>query len=170
MLGTSTNDAIIRKALLDDLEAIRSIYNFEILNNTSVYHYEARTSKQMLDWYHQKQKQDEPIFVAVVEEEVIGFITYGAFRPWKGFQFTVEYTLHVIDGQQGNGVGKALLNCLCDFARSKGMQRIIGGVDAQNKKAMAFHKSMGFMKVGHLKEVGYKFDQWLDLVFYQRNV
>lgn len=170
MSEANTNAIIVRKAKLKDLDAIRTLYNYEILNNTSVYHYETRTEKEMLNWFQQKQSLDEPIYVALLEEEAIGFITYGTFRPWKGFQFTVEYTLHIQKGQQGRGVGKLLLEHLLEYAKSKGIHRMIGGVDAQNTKALAFHESMGFERVGHLKEVGYKFDQWLDLVFYQRNV
>lgn len=167
MTKALSTEVTVRFAVEEDLFYIRDLYNDEILNTTSVYHYEARTEAQMLTWYKQKKANAEPILVAISMNKPIGFISYSQFRPWKGFQYTVEYMIHVHPDFQSFGVGKMLLKELCQIAKENGVRMLIGGVDSKNKKGIAFHKSMGFEEVGHLKEVGFKFEQWLDLLFFQ---
>jgi phosphinothricin acetyltransferase len=106
--------------------------------------------------------------VAVEKELVVGFGTYGTFREKIGYQFTIEHSVYVQAEQQGKGIGKALLNQLIVQAKTEGYHVMIGGIDANNAESIAFHQKMGFVIVGHLKEVGFKFENWLDLCFMQR--
>ena len=106
--------------------------------------------------------------VAADESGVLGFSTFGDFRTWPGYRFTVEHSVHVRSDTRGRGVGKKLVKALFPRAAALGKHVMIAGVDAANEASIRFHEQLGFVKSGHLREVGHKFDRWLDLVFLQR--
>ena len=98
----------------------------------------------------------------------LAFATFGDFRAWPGYRFTVEHSVHVRSDCRGQGVGKELMKALFPRATALGKHVMIAGVDAANHASIRFHERLGFEKSGHLREVGHKFDRWLDLVFLQR--
>jgi phosphinothricin acetyltransferase len=106
--------------------------------------------------------------VADAAGEVIGFSTFGDFRAWPGYRFTVEHSVHVAAGMRGAGVGRALVEALFPIAASLGKHVMIAGVDADNGASIRFHERLGFERSGRLRQVGFKFDRFLDLVFLQR--
>ncbi|MBC6999463.1 GNAT family N-acetyltransferase [Cytophaga sp. FL35] len=158
---------LIRSATEKDLSAILKIINHEILYTTSLYHYDPRTEEQQLQWFREKQENNFPIIVAEIENEVIGFGSYGTFRPWAAYRFSVEHSIYVHKDFQGQGVGKVLMVHLIELAKKEGYRTMLAGVDASNTASVAFHKKFGFKEVGIFKQVGYKFDKWLDLTFLQ---
>ena len=164
-----SNPTQLRPATTTDLPAMLEIYNHAILTTTSSYHYEPRTLDQWIVWFADKQQQGMPVFVAVDEaDSVIGWSTFGIFRGlWAGYRFSVEHSLYVQEGQRRRGVGRLLLQSLIDEARQRGYHTIIAGIDGTNQASLHLHQSMGFFQVAHFREVGYKFDQWLDLLFLQ---
>ena len=99
-----------------------------------------------------------------------GFASFGDFRPWPGYRFTVEHSVHVRADCRGRGVGGALMTPLVARARDLGKHVMIAGVDAENLASQRFHERLGFVKVAHFREVGFKFGRWLDLVFLQRRL
>jgi phosphinothricin acetyltransferase len=155
----------IRLARETDIPAISDIYNHIILNTTAVYQYEAQTLDMRKAWYDAKMKDGYPVFVADDEGVVIGFSSYGPFRAWAAYKYTVENSVYVAAGQRGKGIGKLLIQPLIDSAREKGIHAIIAGIDATNDTSVRLHQSFGFKEVAHFKEVGYKFGRWLDLKF-----
>ena len=158
----------IRQAQLAELEQIRGIYNHSIVHTTSVYHYEPFSKEKMQEWWDNKDKDDLPILVAAENETVCGFASYGSFRPWPGYLFTVEHSVHVHPDHRRKGVAKLLLLELMDIAKSKGMHTMIGGIDAGNATVLPFMKTWGLKNSAILKQVGFKFDKWLDLALMQK--
>jgi phosphinothricin acetyltransferase len=155
----------IRLARETDIPVISDIYNHIILNTTAVYQYVAQPLDMRKAWYDAKMKDGYPVFVAEDEGRVIGFSSYGPFRAWAAYKYTVENSVYVAEGQRGKGIGKLLIQPLIDSAREKGMHAIIAGIDATNDSSVRLHQSFGFKEVAHFKEVGYKFGRWLDLKF-----
>jgi phosphinothricin acetyltransferase len=98
----------------------------------------------------------------------VGFASFGDFRPWPGYRFTVEHTVHVRADYRGQGVGGSLMHPLIERAIGLGKHVMIAGVDAENAPSLRFHERLGFERVAHFREVGFKFGRWLDLVFLQR--
>lgn len=155
----------IRAAVEDDLPAMLVIYNDIILNTTAVWHNEPHTLKMREEWFAQKKSQGYPVFVAEESAEIAGFSTIGPFRPWPGYRFTVENSIYVAGGSRGKGIAKLLMPPLIKAASELNLHAIVAGIEATNIISIALHKKFGFAEVAHFKEVGYKFDRWLDLKF-----
>ncbi len=158
----------IRPAEAADLEAMLAIYNNAILNTTAVYDYQPRSSDLQRQWFETKQAQRLPVFVAHDGATIIGFGSFGPFRPWPAYQFTVENSLYVDSTHRRKGAGTALLASLVSAARNAGYHAMVAGIDATNQPSLAQHRKAGFEPVAHFREVGWKFERWLDLVFMER--
>jgi phosphinothricin acetyltransferase len=158
---------IIRPAETKDVYTILEIINHEILHSTVVYDYKERTYEQQLAWFEKKLQDNMPVIVAESEEKVVGFGTFGIFRPWDAYQYSVEHSIYTHHTCRGMGIGKLIMSELIRLATEQGYHTMIAGVDASNKGSFEFHKKFGFQEIGTFKEVGYKFDQWLDLIFMQ---
>lgn len=157
----------IRKAEVKDVKTILEIINHEILHSTVVYDYRERTHAQQLAWFEKKTQDRMPVIVVEKDNEVVGFGTYGIFRPWDAYRFSVEHSIYTHHNFRGMGIGKLIMTELIKLAIEQGFHTMIAGVDASNKGSYEFHKKFGFQEIGTFKEVGYKFDQWLDLIFMQ---
>lgn len=150
-----------------DLEQILEIMNYEILNETSIYEDTPRTQEYIKEWYKIKVSDNSPVIVAKSNNTVLGFATYGKFRPRTGYRYTIEHSVYVHKKTQAKGVGKLLMSELTTKARTSGYKNMIARIDASNKGSIKFHKKMGFSEAGTLKKVGFKFDKWLDVVYMQ---
>ncbi len=157
----------IRKAVTSDIPAILEIVNHAILFSTAIYDYEARTLRQQQSWFAEKQESDYPVIVAEIDGQVAGFGTYGSFRVKVAYRQTVEHSVYVSETYQGRGVGKLLLSELIHLAKLQGYHVMIGCIDAGNAGSIGFHENFGFEITGTLREVGFKFGRWLDLVLMQ---
>jgi len=155
----------IRTARESDLPAILTIYNHIILHTTAIYQYEPQTMEMRRAWYEGRMKDGLPIFVAESEGEVAGFSSYGPFRAWPAYKYTVENSVYVSADHRGKGIGKLLILPLISAACNSNMHSIIAGIDASNEASLRLHQSFGFEEVAHFKQVGYKFGRWLDLKF-----
>ena len=157
----------VRKATTSDIFSILEIVNYSIEKTTANYNYEPQSLESQQKWFDNKMEAGFPILVAVLDEIVIGFGTYGTFREKIGYQFTVEHSVYVAPNFIGKGVGKVLLTELIQTARANGFHTMIGGIDASNAQSIAFHAKFGFKECGIIKEAGFKFGRWLDLLFMQ---
>ena len=160
----------LRDAAEDDLAGLVAIYNEVIATSTAVYSSTPVTLEDRRQWWRARVASGYPVLVAADASGVIGFATFGDFRAWPGYRFTVEHSVHVRAGRRGGGVGTQLLQALFPRAASLGKHMMIAGVDGANTASIRFHERLGFEQAGCLREVGYKFDRWLDLVFLQRRI
>jgi L-amino acid N-acyltransferase len=157
----------IREAVLSDMEEITAIYNQIVLTSTAIYNDKPATLEDRVAWWKSRCAQGFPVLVAIENSSVVGFASFGEFRAWPGYRFTVEGTVHIHHSVRGRGVGTALLEELVRLARAMGKHTMIAGVDAENEASLRFLQRFGFERVAHFREVGYKFNRFLDLVFLQ---
>lgn len=159
---------IIRDADREDLAAILAIYNHAVVHTTAVWNETPGTLEERHLWLDGKHQRGFPVLVAVDGDTVLGFASYGDFRPWPGYSRSIEHSIYVAPDQHRRGIGRALLIALIERAREGGFHAMIGGIDASNEGSIALHKALGFTEVGRLPQVGHKFGRWLDLVFMQK--
>lgn len=158
---------MIRCAKKEDLNAILAIYNDAIINTTAVYTYEPQTIDERIAWFETKQRNHEPIFVFEENGSVLGFATFGSFRPWPAYQYTIEHSIYVDASARGKGIASQLLQHLIVEAKAKGYRTLVAGIDASNEASIKLHQKFNFKHAGTLTNAGYKFDYWLDLAFYE---
>lgn len=157
----------IREALKEDLPVILEIMNDAILNSTAIYDYNVRTTEYINNWFEKKHTESLPVIVGELEGKTIGFGSYGIFRAFDGYKYSAEHSIYIAKGFRGMGRGGELLQKLIVLAKEQGFHTLIAGIDADNEGSCKFHSKFGFVEVGRFREVGYKFDRWLDLVFMQ---
>lgn len=156
---------VIRNATINDLPGILEIYNHAIINTTAVYSEQPHTLDMRLDWYNDRIKNGFPVFVAEINGAVAGFSTFGHFRAWPCYRYTVEHSVYVHIDHRGKGLSKLLMQPLIDCACEMKLHAMIAGIDGENDVSYKLHQSFGFVEVAHFKEVGFKFGRWLDLKF-----
>jgi phosphinothricin acetyltransferase len=157
----------IRDAVEADFDAITAIYNEVVTTSTAIYNDCPTTCDERLAWWRSRREQGYPVLVAAEGTSIIGFATFGDFRPWPGYRFTVEGTIHIRSSSRGQGVGTGLLKILLHRAKALGKHSMIAGVDSENKASLRFLERFGFERVAYLREVGFKFGRFLDLIFLQ---
>jgi len=158
----------IREAIREDLPGILEIYNEAVVNSTATYDYEPLTLAHRVAWYEEHVRDGYPVFVAVEESgAVLGWSALNRYHNRPGYRFTTESSIYVAADQRGRGVGRQLMPPIIGAAREKGLHSILAGIDTANEVSIRFHEKFGFEKVAHLKQVGFKFERWLDVVYLQ---
>ena len=158
----------VRDAGADDIAALTAIYNDVVATSTAIYRDRPASLDDRREWWASRVAQHYPVLVAVQNGEMLGFATFGDFRAWPGYRFTVEHSVHVRSDMRGRGIGRTLMRPLIARAAAAGKHVMVAGVDAANDGSIRFHAQLGFERVAHLREVGFKFGRWLDLVLMQR--
>lgn len=149
-------------------QAILNIFNEAIATSTALYDYEPRTLATIQQWFEDKTKHNYPVIgIEDPHGVLMGFATYGTFRSWAAYRYSVEHSVYVDVKYRGRGIGKRLLTELIQLAQQHDYHTIVGGIDAENTASIGLHKSLGFVACGTIKQVGFKFGRWLDLEFYQ---
>src|SRR5947207_7256403 len=156
----------IRLAARADLSAINAIYNYYVLHSTCTYQTEPSTEAERLAWF-EAHGPAHPVTVAERNGEVIAWASLSRFHPRAAYGQTVENSVYVRPDLHGQGLGKALLLDAIARAKQLGHHTIIAGISADQTPSVALHKSAGFVEVARLREVGYKFDRWLDVIYMQ---
>jgi phosphinothricin acetyltransferase len=170
----------IRLAELADAEAIRAIYNVEVLQSTNTFDMVPRSAAEQEAWI----LEHSGVHPAVVATEspdprsgghlganreiVLGFGSLSVFRERSGYSATAENSIYVDRAQRGRGVGKALLAELLVLASAHGFHSVIARIAGHNETSIALHQAAGFELVGVEREVGRKHRHWLDVVELQR--
>jgi L-amino acid N-acyltransferase YncA len=157
----------IREAIETDLPQLLAIYNDIILHTTAVYDYEPHTLEMRKQWFETKKQQGFPVFVAEDEGTIQGFSSIGPFRAWAAYKYSVENSVYVAIERRGKGIGKLLIPPLVEAAKELKLHTIIASIDATNEASLKLHKRFGFEEVAHFRQVGWKFERWLDLKFLQ---
>lgn len=158
----------IRPATPSDIPAILDIYNHAVIHSTATAEYNPHTLGMRQEWYEEHMKDGMPILVAENDErKVVGWSSLSKFHSRYGYRFTVEDSVYIAEGWRGQGVGKQLVAPLVDIARDHKLHVILASIDSENEASIRLHKGLGFVEVGTLGEVIYKFDRWLSTVFLQ---
>lgn len=159
---------MIRDAEEADLPQILAIHNEVIANSTAIYAEDPVSIEDRRDWFDLRKRQGFPILVSEDDTGVTGYSSFGEFRAWPCYRHTIEHSVHIRADRRRQRIGRLLLEQLIVRAAALGKHVLIGGIDAENVASRALHAKLGFQEVAHFKQVGRKFDRWLDLVFMQK--
>ena len=153
----------IRLSREGDLAAINAIYNHYVLHCTCTYQITPETDAGRLAWW---RAHDElhPVAVAEIDGAVAGWASLSRLHEREAFARTVENSVYVRHDAQRRGIGRALLADSIKRARALGHHTIIAAISAEQTASIALHEAHGFVRVAHLREVGWKFGRWLDVV------
>ena len=157
----------IRPAAPAHASAIATIYNHYIVSTTVTFETECVTAADMQARIEETQSASLPWLVAEEGDRVLG---YAYASKWKGrcaYRYSVESTVYLDAECIGRGIGKALYSTLIDDLRERGMHAVIGGVALPNAASIALHEALGFRKVAHFEQVGFKQDRWIDVGYWQ---
>lgn len=158
---------MIRQATEKDLYGILEIYNDAILNTTAVYTYKVQTIEERQLWFQKKKEDNFPVLVFEEKNRAIGFATFGPFRVWPAYKYTIEHSVYVHKSYRTRGIGSALIKQIIEIANEREFATLVAGIDAFNESSIKMHKKLGFQYSGTIKRAGFKFGKWLDLAFYQ---
>ena len=161
---------IIRPAAEADLSAILAIYNDAVAKTTAIWNDRQVDLANRHAWFLARVAQGFPILVAEEDALAVGYGTFGDFRPFEGYRFTVEHSVYVAEGVRRRGIASALIAALEERARALGKHVMVGGIAADNEASLRLHERLGFVETGRLPEVGFKFGRWLDLVLMQKRL
>lgn len=157
---------IIRPATIHDAAAICDIYNYYVLNTTISFEENSVSIEEMQNRIAQ-HKPELPWLVCVDEEQVLAYAYATPWRVRSAYRFSVETTVYVARQQVGKGLGKLLYRTLLDQLRDLQLHSAIAGIALPNKGSVALHESIGFRKVAEFEEVGMKFDEWVNVGYWQ---
>src|SRR5690606_30087341 len=148
---------------------ILSILNDAIIHSTALYDYKPRTLEDMSAWFAAKRAGDFPVIGAVAPSgELMGVASYGTFRTWPAYKYSVEHSVYIHKDYRGKGLGLLLMQQLIAKAEEQQYHVMIGCIDGSNSASIALHQKLGFSHAGTIRQAGFKFGRWLDVAFYQR--
>ena len=129
--------------------AILAIFNESIVNSTALYDYKPRTMEIMTAWFDAKAKGKFPV-IGIENDagELLGFASYGPFRAWPAYKYTVEHSVYVDARFRGQGVGRTLLAAIVAAAEKQDYHVMVGGIDASNAVSIRLHENLGFKSCG----------------------
>ena len=150
---------------------ILAIFNDAIVNSTALYDYKPRTAENMGAWFATKRANGFPV-IGLEDDcgKLLGFASYGTFRAFPAYKYTVEHSVYVEKSCRGQGLGHTLLQAIVAKAEEQGMHILVGAVDLDNTASMELHKRLGFEHCGTIRQAGFKFGRWLDVAFLQKTL
>jgi len=159
---------MIRPATEQDIFEITAIYNEVVANSTAAWTEKQDTEADRLAWMNARRKLGYPVLVAAEGSSVVGYGTFGDFRAWPGYRFSVEHSVYIHADHRGRGLGRTIVGELIAAASALGKHVLIAGIDGENQASIRLHERAGFVEAARMPEVGRKFGRWLDLIFMQR--
>lgn len=166
--GDDRADGIrLRDATEDDMPAIRAIFNHWIENSTSSFRTTPDTEEQTRRWFDGRGAE-HPVIVAELQGQVLGWASLNPHKSTGGYRHTVELSVYLREDSRGRGLGRRLLGELIERARAAGHHAVLAGICTEQADSIRLHEAMGFTKVAHLREVGFKFGRWLDVAYFER--
>jgi phosphinothricin acetyltransferase len=156
----------IRLAVAADLEAINAIYNHYVPISTTTFDVAPMSAADRRKWF-QGRGAPHPVTVACDGPSVVGWGSLHPFRLKHGYRFTVENSVYVHHDRQRQGIGSLILRDQIERARQLGLHAIVAGIDSSQDASLRLHARHGFVEVARFPQIGFKFDQWLDVVFMQ---
>ncbi|MGF6305987.1 L-amino acid N-acyltransferase YncA [Bradyrhizobium sp. i1.8.4] len=159
---------IIRSATEQDIPAITAIFNEAVANSNAIWTEKQDSDAERLAWMEARQGLGYPVLVAAEGPVVLGYGTFGDFRAFPGYRYTVEHSVYIHADHRGRGLGRVIVDELIAAATALGKHVMIAGIDGGNQTSLRLHAQAGFVEVARMPEVGRKFGRWLELVFMQR--
>jgi len=159
-------DFTIRTATEADLAAIREIYNYYVERSTCTFQLEPDTVEARSAWFRNRSSA-HPVTVAEAADQVIGWASLSPWNPRGAYARTAEASVYIRHDAHRRGVGRALLSDLIERAKLLGHHTIVGGACTEQTASLALQEALGFRSIGVLREVGFKFDRWLDVAYSQ---
>lgn len=163
------NRLLLRPARSSDLRALADLVNYEIRHGTATWTEKPRSEEYMARWVVERTGSGFPVLVAE-KDHVVGVASYSHFRSGEGYRHTIEHTVYVAPDHRREGIATALLERLIKHAASDGYHRMIGCISGDQDASIRLHSDLGFYEAGRFKEIGRKFDRWLDLVMMVRDL
>lgn len=162
--GKTTYLFSLRPAIESDLNAINDIYNHYVLHSTCTYQEQPEPLSARYDWFR-AHGPDHPIIVAECGNQVVGWGSLSPYHSRSAYGHTVENSVYVHHKWHGHGIGSLLLQDLIEHARAVGYHAVMALIDADQTGSVRLHAKFAFENVGHLKQVGFKFGRWLDVIY-----
>ena len=147
--------------------AVLEILNEAIAHSTALYEYQPRSPQNVRAWFAEKKAARFPVIGMEQAGVLLGFATYGTFRPHAAYKYSVEHSVYVHKDHRGRGIGLALMQELIALARQQQYHLLVGGIDVSNATSVRLHERLGFTHAGTIRQAAFKFGRWLDLGFYQ---
>jgi L-amino acid N-acyltransferase len=151
-----------------DLVGIAAIYNHAVQHSNAIWNDALVDVANRRVWWQERALGGFPVLVARESDDVLGYGSFGPFRPFAGYRSSVEHSVYVREDQRGRGIGKAMLRALQAEARQGGFHAMVGGIAHDNAPSIALHAAEGFVEVGRMPEIATKFDTWQTLVLMQK--
>jgi phosphinothricin acetyltransferase len=161
---------IVRDCEEADIPAVLAIHNDAVLHTTAIWSYVPVDVDNRLALLRDRRAKGYAFFVVEDAGDIAGYAYFGDFRPHDGYHRTVEHSVYVDKGRRGQGIATLLLPPLIAAAQAIGKHAMIGAVEANNAASIRLHEKFGFVEAGRLREVGYKFDRYLDLLLLQKTL
>ena len=158
---------MLRSATPADAAAIAAIYNHYVLHTIVTFEEEPISAKEMAQRITEVLATGRPWFVWEESGRVLGYSYASGCKSRCSFRFSLETTVYLAPTATRRGLGTKLYTALVDALRAQKYHALIGGVSIPNPGSVALHEKLGFQKIGHFKEVGWKFDQWIDVGYWE---
>ncbi len=159
---------IVRDATPSDLEGVAAIYAHEVLTGIATFETTPPSVAEITARFDAVRVHDLPWLVAEDDDGLAGYAYATPFRPRAAYRYACEDSVYVAAGRQGRGVGKALLAELIERVRARGLRHVIAAISSgADSPSVGLHRAFGFRDVGTYRQVGYKFDHWLDVSLMQ---
>lgn len=153
-----------------DAEQIAAIYNYYVEHTVVTFEEEIVSSAEITKRIEKVRALNLPWIVVEEQGAILGYAYAGKWRERSAYRFSVETTVYLAPDAHGRGLGTALYHELIEQLKALNVNAVIGGVTLPNDASVALHEKVGMKKVGHFPEVGFKFDQWFDVGFWQLNI
>jgi phosphinothricin acetyltransferase len=170
-MGDNRQDAMqslrVRPATAADAEAVARIYGHYILHTTISFEEQPVCTAEMADRITEVLSSSLPWLVAERAGQVVGYAYAGKWKGRCAYRYSVETSVYLDPDFTGRRIGTHLYQALLAVLREKSIHVAIGGIALPNAASVALHERLGFGKVAHFKEVGYKFGKWIDVGYWQ---
>lgn len=167
---SNTTDINIRSAMASDAEALARIYNHYIRTSVITFEESEVNVGDLLDRMERVHQLSLPWLVAESAGVVVGYAYASKWKDRSAYRFSVESTVYLDPARTGQAIGSRLYRELIKILGAKSMHTVIGGIAMPNDASVALHERLGFTKVAHFKDVGFKFERWIDVGYWQLNL
>ncbi len=158
----------MRRLDAGDHAAVLDIYNHYIENTTCTFDTQPFSLAARVPWFAQFEHPLYECFVALHHNQVVGYACCMRFKEKPAYGTSTEVSVYVAPEQRTQGIGATLYTELCRYLDTTSLHRAYAGITLPNDASIALHERFGFRKVGHYTEVGYKFEQFWDVAWYER--